>query len=630
MKNKDCSYKKGLNYKENVSEYAFRIKKRNWKFLWLLLALLPLLLLFVRCERDINVKTVDAVSGDPVSEVVVTVGYTSHFLVKNGTPFYNERIEQSLVTDGEGNGKFEKLPCSVYSYVFFCLSRAAYTAYSPDYYLRPDPEHSLFHFTWKKKLKLYLPQTDLGLVVVDKDTEEALAGAEIIYQYDHDGKISKGSVKTAADGTCTLKGIPESGTLLLNHVSCYGYRDTSAIQLDIAKAKANSELAKIRLEPLKTSFTFFVKNKVTGEPIPEATARVTLTSSGGSITRGVSVTNVDGRGVGAYDNAFVLANLDIKAFKPHFKDGTLRKNFTVEEFAAASVDDRTIYLEPEPDLLEFRNVDSLSGAPIAGVKNVIVKHGANGKTESRTEISNSNGIFYVEAYEGDILDIVSENKPYHETKRTHVDNFTDSHIIKMMPVMVDLTFRTLDAIEDEILPECSLSIYTSESNVREPENSGSGIFQVKNLRLSETISILASKQGYEPNGEKINNTSVADLHYAGQERRDIPLSLPPCDSGGDEVVKRNKLESVKSYNMGIPRGRFMFDWDTGTADPDQILVYNCKESEISTSSPIFNSGYVAASGQEWLTFYNGPVITVVAISGPASSTVWNYHVRCPE
>ena len=102
---------------------------------------------------------------------------------------------------------------------------------------------------------------DLGLSVVDRETDEPLAGAVIEYEYVLSGKDVRDSLVTAPDGRCVLEGVPECGTIKLHKVGCYGYADTTDVSISVKSAISNPDSSTIRLTPLKESFTYFVKNK---------------------------------------------------------------------------------------------------------------------------------------------------------------------------------------------------------------------------------------------------------------------------------------------------------------------------------------------------------------------------------
>ena len=384
---------------------------------------------------------------------------------------------------------------------------------------------------------------------------------------------------------------------------------------------------------------YYVKNKEgKHQPIPDATCVVTLTDSRANTTRGTSTTNVDGVGKGVYNDAFILAHLDIKASKPRYKNGKLEGNYTVEQFAALPDSQRVIYLEPEEFVQEFQNVDSITNQPIAGVTNEITVTDFDGKQESYTEISNRNGIFPVKAKEGYKIDIISKLEPDYITKETHIAKFDTAQVIKMMPDTVSMTFRTIEEETGDLLPDCDLQITTTKSGVTTPINSGTGEFVVSRLYRGEGISIVASKKDYQSNDTKIKNSIVNYLVNAQQRARDIPLSaiLLPCDekvnNNGEENVAAGTVSPPRSYNMGVNRGKFDIEYFTGSYCPDCIEIYNHKANEKYLSGQkIWSSGMITTDTPQktTVTFYNGSVITVVVTTGPEDDSEWNYNISCP-
>lgn len=633
MAKKDINYSKKINFKDNESDYIFQLKKRHWKWLWLLL----LLLLFIRCEREIDVTAIEDGSKNPIPDVEVELSYTAHCLFKNGKFFCNEPISRTMVTDDDGRAEFKKLPCSLYSYIFYALSKATYRSTADCHYQDPNPDHSLFHYTWNKTLIMVPKTVDLDLTVLDRETEEQLAGAVVEYQFSLAGEEKADSTITEANGKCTLMGVPLCGEVLLSCVSCYGYADTTNVLIDVPTALACSDSAVVHLTPLKESFTYFVKNKYTKQPVPGATVEVVLRSGRGKILRGQSTTNVDGRGVGAYEDAFVLAELELNASKSHYKDGHLDKKYTVEKFASLPDSQCVVYLEPEPYMEQFQNVDSITGEPIAGVTNKILNKTIKGTEENSTEISNRNGIFYIKAMEGDHITINSELKDYYEPKTTIIDKFDKGQIIKMKPIRVDLTFRTIEGDTGDILPDCDLKVSATVTHASSPTNSGSGTFAVKNLFAGERISITASKDEYGTNSSKVNNAKVIDLMKAPQSRRDIPLmiELPPCNASqeGKNNVSAGSVFGPVSYNVGQTSGTFELLYETGSTCSDCIDVYNhTSKEDYNVRPPIFSTGQIITNGpmSRAITFSNGTVITIVVTTGPKDDSMWNYHISCPE
>lgn len=636
MANNDYKYSKKFQFLNENDKYTFQLRKRNWKWLWLLL-LLPLFLLFVRCEHDINVHTQDFISKDAVAFVDVSLNYTAHYLYKDGHFFAAENIHRNVQTDENGDGIFEDLPCSVFSYIFYAFIHASFNAQEDCHILEREPEICLFHYTWNKTLKMKPKTTDIELSVLDRETSEPLAGSTVICNYVLSEENHIDSIQTNPAGICSLKNVPMCGIITLSSVCCYGYADTTNVQISVPAALAYADSSIVRLTPLKQRFSYFIKNKFTKEPVPGATVEVKLTSSNGAVIRGKSITNVDGKGIGVYEDAFVLANLELNASKLHYKDGHFKKKYTVEQFASLPDSGRTVYLEPEPYMEQFQNVDSITGVPIPGVTNNIKIRSIEGNSKELTEVSNRNGIFYIKAMEGDYIEISSEFFPYYLLKNTIIESFIDGEIIKMRPRLTDLVFRTIDGETGELLPECSLNIKASRANVKRPTTSGNGIFTVKNIFVGESITIIASKIGYGTNSTTVRNANVFELMNAAQERRDIPLKLDllPCDAGeqGQNDVAAGTVSQPQSYNMGANQGQFDISYDTGSTCTDCIDIYNHKPGEDPLSGvKIFSSGQVATNGNRSATvsFSNGSVITVIVTTGPSDGSVWNYHISCPE
>lgn len=116
----DCRFR----FMDDCDHYMIHLKDPfPWKrLLWLLLLLLILLLCFVRCERDITVYTIDN-QDRPVPTTRVQLKYVEHQLYKNGQFFYSNSQLLQGVTDVGGEYTFEKMPCSIFSYVFYVLQK---------------------------------------------------------------------------------------------------------------------------------------------------------------------------------------------------------------------------------------------------------------------------------------------------------------------------------------------------------------------------------------------------------------------------------------------------------------------------------------------------------------------------
>ncbi len=550
-----------LKTNDDCNDYVVQMKrKRNWW--WLLLLLLPLLLL-IRCKHDVIVTAVDDTEEYPIEGLTVNAEYNSRFLFDEGEFFAKREHKRSEVTDTAGVAVFKDVECSVYSCLFFFLEDIAFTADEDCYELKDSPVNKLLHFTRRVELRMTPKRTDVAWHVVDKETLDDLAGAhvEAIYQIGASTDSVKG--ETDPSGVVTFKDVPECGLFRGLKASCYGYNDTILTDKRVRTVISDTDSALIKLTPKKTRITFFVKNRLTKEPIPGAQCEVTLTYKGKLRSKGTGITNVDGKGMGEYDNAFILATVGIRATAKFYKPGKLDKEFTVEQFIKASDDDRTIWLDPEPQSVDFQLVDSLTGAPIPGAKvTVSVTDGKGDKVTYPVVTTNRNGKFPVKACKGDRVDIHAEMSPMYHPKDHVVRRFNKDEVVKMSPVIVDLTFRTLKASDSSLLPECDLKITTSHSRLPKPSRSSSDGDFVLQVYRGENLSITASKSGYSPNSTKIANKNTSNLEKAAQSERDIPLKPNPVVyhySGNTKGI------SKECYDLKDAPARFKFDWMTCSA-----------------------------------------------------------------
>ena len=632
---KDIKYSEDFQIESGKSDYEFRMKKPSYWWLWALGIIAFMLLCCVRCEHSIGVKTVDIDSGENIVCDSVTINYTSHYLYKDGRFFVNETHSITRASDADGIIHFSDMPCSVFSYVFYAFSSAEYIVESECSVLPESPATGLFHYKWFQALKLAPKTTDVVLTVIDRETEEPLADALLRYSYNRGGKMVYDSIKSDAAGRCNMTYIPTCGSINFSRVSCYAYKDTSNISISVIEALSDDDIATIPLTPLKESFTFFVHNKYTHQPIPDAKVEIVLKNKNNVVRHGPISINVDGTGRGAYNDAFIDATLELKASKTNYKDSIYTPICTVKEFIDKSDSLRVIYLDPLPYNQTFVNVDSISRKPIVGVRNHIVVKSIDGNEYKYDETSNRQGVFTFKAIEGDHIVIDSKLDPKYEPKHTDIPKFEMGDTILLKPRVADLTFRTIIAGTQTLLPDCSLWIYDSEDNNYKPDNSDNGEFILHNVPLNANIFIIATKDGYEDNEYSVRNKNVKYLSAANQSERDIPMTvmLPPCNGGtqSETGLKAGHVSAPVSYNMGIDHGKFEFSYNTGSSQKDKIDIYNHEMGETFDGSPIWTSGMVATDGTRNVNipFNKGSVITIIVTTGDDGS-VWDYKVNCPK
>lgn len=642
-KNKEKYLNANFNYDGNNPEYNLELKKKP-NLWWLLLLLLPLVLL-IPLKKDITVYT--QLDGQAEPFVDVSMNYTAHYLLWNKK--FNVKVPYDTIqqTDDTGKTVFKDLGYSVYSFIFKSKSPIVFNAGGEECF-DSITKSCRFHTTRKAVLDMQPHLSDVRLKVVDKELRFVLPGAKVKCEYMGRNGMLQTIDTTDAAGCVVLKDARSCGGFNSVNVSADGYADTLLTDLTIPQLLADAGGYVIPLRPLKDRFTFFVKNKYTKQPIPDALAEVMLMINGQQGTINRSKTNVDGLGQGFYENARILATVGIMVSKAGYYDSTFvappgKPNpMTVREFTALPDSLRVIWLRPKPHTEQFRNVDTLSLQPIAGVKNEIVIEGIDGTTKHYTATSNRNGYFDVTALPGDKISIKSALDPYYYPKNTVIDKFEKAEIVYMRPRMATLEFRTVEMVDGQIygvLPNCELVITVDGKQVN-PTNSGNGNFSVPNLRFSSTISIVASKQYYTSNSTKVRNRIVSDLYQAKQDARDIPLEIDRvCGQLYDSEEHGVADMQVKFLHvLGKSSGSFKFKFQTRPQE-DAFEIWNCRPEEVieANRSKYFLLRWpksdFASTGWNHQTlsvpYSKGPFITVVAIRSDNNS-YFDYVICCPD
>ncbi|MDE7421232.1 MAG: hypothetical protein K2N35_13615 [Muribaculaceae bacterium] len=151
---RDLSFK----YLDKFDYYhLYLVHPFNWKkLLYLLIPIVIMLLSLIRCERDITVQTLNG-NDIPIEDCHVSLEYTEHAFCKNGDIFFRKRQEHVGVTNNEGEYTFTKMPCSVFSYIFYTLHKGYVSAETP--YGISRTESFVFH--WNKNVKLVIDEKSL-------------------------------------------------------------------------------------------------------------------------------------------------------------------------------------------------------------------------------------------------------------------------------------------------------------------------------------------------------------------------------------------------------------------------------------------------------------------------------------
>lgn len=625
-KKKEVTIKKNFVFDSNKSEYILQIKKRSWKWLWLLLLLL-LIPLFFNFEKTINVHAV-TMDGKDYNAASVHLQYTSRYLYKKGEFFKVENFDETQETNEKGIAKFEKIGFSGFSFIFYMFSKMTIEA-TGECYIGDATLQSIFHF---KKNEAIIPinmkeeMLEIQIKVIDAEIESPVVDAEVISYYKVNGKSKKITLKTNADGVLQLKDVAKCGVIDSVVVNKYGYQSETKKDIQIGKILGETPNLVFYLTPIKKKITFFVKNKFTKEPLPDAVVTLKLNDPRTNQSTEEEIrTNLDGMGVGFYDDLFLGAKVEISAECKYFKSDRIKGKYTVEEFINLPDSLRTIYLEPEQFVVSFRNIDSLSLKPIAGILNKIEVLGQDGKTYKDEQISNRNGVFNVQARKGDKVKILSLGDIYYFDKNTEL-LFEKELDILMKVKSFDLDFKTIENLNNSLLSECNLDVFINGNRIPSPSNSGNGNFKLK-LLATDVLSIVSRHEGYLTNDKQINNKTSVSL-IKDSKLREILMEMEPCQGGGNQSNQEPFKNSIKEHDMKIQSGEFLFEYNTDT-EADLIEVYNGRIKDISKANLIFTINEATGSriSKSVKLIFTNRVVTVKIIS---NSRNWDYKVNCPN
>ena len=532
-KGKEKIRKKSFTFKEEQNEYTIKLRKFNWW--WLLLLLL--LLLLIKCEKQVYVQVLNSENQNPVSNTEVQFSYHKYFLYDEGRFFTNDLDKRLEETDTFGIAQFANIEYSIYSLVFKLRSSAL--IYSNSSCIGSDTLTPWLHFIKNKDtLNLFVEPTlsPIDFKVVDKKDGEALPDALVKVRAEYLGKIYEDSATTDEAGRVVFDRIPGCGVISLARGSAEGYYPDEIKDQKVADLAGDvNEKRLLELEPIEKKLVFFVEDCKTRRRIPGAEVNIEISYGDGRKSTQKKRTNVNGVGKGEYDEVHIIADVTlIGSAPPYYKEAKL-PTYKVGDFIKLPDASRTICLEPIPNLVEFKNIDSLTRKPIEGVKNTVtIKNGSD--LRSQEVISNKKGKFAFPINPGDKVSIVSEYPPDYNKNATKIKNANGVKLIEgpasgrtipLSPKMIDLVFRTVEEKNPStIIPNANINVKVSidgrSISIPTPKKSDSnGQFKVK-VPITSEVSIVASKSGYGDNNSKVRNDAAKALASAPQSRRDIP------------------------------------------------------------------------------------------------------------
>jgi len=188
----------------------------------------------------------------------------------------------------------------------------------------------------------------------------------------------------------------------------------------------------LKLSPVLKLISFYVQDCESKHPIAGAAVTISF-DFGGLKFSAPAVTNVNGIGKGMYPKAHIIAKVHLSASHYYYDTGELAGWHLVKDFinpALYPVDKRTFCLEAKEIKAALLDVDSVTGQPIAGVKNY-VNIIRNGKTQPLAIIwSNAAGEVPVSLKTGDHISVRAEHRPDYKDNIAAVNNADAIAIIK--------------------------------------------------------------------------------------------------------------------------------------------------------------------------------------------------------
>lgn len=225
QKIKDCKFR----YEEECDHYIiYLVDPFPWRrLLWLLLLPLLLLFSFIGCERDIVAHTID-VKGNDVGGAMVQLKYTEHAIFKNHKLFYNKSQNFQGVTDVNGYYTFKDVPCSVYSYIFYCFQKAVVNGGRNANF----GGSSKFLFHWRKNIDVVI-RNNKQVQVISRKTNQPVAGAQVDVNFETRNQVDTTMI-TDAMGMCELWNLENPSTTLAQlTVTKTGYSGTRLMDVEV-------------------------------------------------------------------------------------------------------------------------------------------------------------------------------------------------------------------------------------------------------------------------------------------------------------------------------------------------------------------------------------------------------------
>ena len=352
-----------FTFDDESKVHVIQFKKRKyWWLLLFLLLLLPLILL-IRFEKDVVFKTINAVDNSVLQGTNVEFSFLDrHFFNFSSTKFLDtDTISLQDITNTEGTVIFKNVSYSLYAKMFHSNDIAQVNA-TNRCFMGDSLKPKFFDLKDKEETLLKLPERtyDLDFRVIDSDDNQPIPEAKVVVT---DNAGNKKEETADANGTVVFNNISYCSSI---HIvgSKYGYEnDTIAEGVIVLKEDPDERI--LRLKPVKSMVSFFIKDLYSKQVIPNVKALLIIEND----TVRVS-TNTNGVGKGAFDDVHVINKMHIEASRVFYHD-TVSKTYIVDKFVKLGEKDRTLYMRPKTQNLTFLNIDGNTGTALAGVKNKI-------------------------------------------------------------------------------------------------------------------------------------------------------------------------------------------------------------------------------------------------------------------
>lgn len=319
---KNISLNKSIR-ESGQSEYVLKLKKKRG-FPWWILVFLLIPLLFIKCHKDITVTCIDDDTETVIEGAKVNIKYTAHFLHDEGTFLKDSLINLTQLTDSMGKAVFKDVPFSVYSCIAYMVSKI--DIFATDDCHEPASENKWFHPLFSTTIRMKPKKDNVCVKLVDLNTGQPLPDATAYFSSIRNGKQITDSAKTDINGIVRLNGVPSCSVFESIKGSCYGYADTTKVNVPVDDINDAINPPIMKLRPLYEGIEFQTRDEHCDSLLPGCVLNIT-----GSVSGPIPPKN-SGSGI-----FMVFArqneNLTIEVSKP----GYISNNYTVKNIPVATL-----------------------------------------------------------------------------------------------------------------------------------------------------------------------------------------------------------------------------------------------------------------------------------------------------